>query len=429
VRGIVKQVAVSLLVLVVGLGLWVRFFPGAGAVLERFGMGAAQVEAAEPLTAQKAGGQKAAGQKAGGQAGATAGGRGGRGARDAVVVVQPAGSAVLNDHVAALGTASARASVTVMPRDAGRLTEVLVSSGAQVEAGQVLAKLDSAAEAIALDKAQVAYDDAMQSLERNAALVKAKTVAASQAQAVELAAKVAELNLRTAKQDLDDRTIVAPIAGVVGIIDVTAGSEVTTQTEIARIEDASVLRVDFYLPERLSGQVKVGDAVQMVAVARPQEALKATIAALDNQVDAASGSFRVQADLDNAAGSLRPGMALTVNLQMPGDSFVAVNPLSVLWGSDGAYVWRMVDGKSQKAMVRIVQRNTEAVLVAGDLAAGDAVITEGLDGLKEGGAVKVFGAADPAADPAAAANPDAGAKSGARAGKAAAGKPAAAVGN
>lgn len=393
-RGFVKQVAVAGLVLVLGFGLWLKFAPGSAAMLEKWGMSSAQGAAAPEAKAAPA-------------RGAGAAGRGGRGPRDVVVVVQPAGSAVLNDHVSALGTAAARASVTVVPRDAGRLTEVLVASGAQVAAGQVLARLDAAAEAIAVDKAQVAYDDAMQSLERNAALVKAKTVAASQAQAVELAAKVAELNLRTAKQDLEDRSIVAPIAGVVGIIDVTAGSEVTTQTVIARIEDASVLRVDFYLPERLSGQVKVGDAVQMVAVARPQEALTAKVAALDNQVDAASGSFRVQADLDNAAGILRPGMALTVSLQMPGDSFVAVNPLSVLWGSGGAYVWRMVDGKAQKANVRIVQRNTEAVLVSGDLAAGDAVITEGLDGLKEGGAVKVFGAADPAA----------------------AGKPAAAAGN
>lgn len=409
-RGIIKQVAVSVLVLVLGFGLWLKFAPGSAEMLEKWGMAPAE-GAAVPAS------QAAGGQAAGGPRGAAA--RGGRAPRDAVVVAQPAGSAVLNDHVAALGTAAARASVTVMPREAGRLSEVLVASGARVTAGQVLARMDATSEAIAVDKAQVAYDDAMQSLERNAALVKARTVSAAQSQAVELAAKVAELNLRTAKQDLQDRAIVAPIDGVVGIIDVTAGSEVTAQTVIARIEDASVLRVDFYLPERLSGQVKVGDAVQMVAVARPQEALTARVAALDNQVDAASGSFRVQADLDNAAGTLRPGMALTVSLQMQGDSFVAVNPLSVLWGSGGAYVWRMVDGKAQKANVRIVQRNTEAVLVAGDLAPGDAVIIEGLDGLKEGGAVKVFGAPDPAALPA-----------GAEADPAArAGKPAAALGN
>ena len=132
-----------------------------------------------------------------------------------------------------------------------------------------------------------------------------------------------------------------------------------------------------------------GALAQMVAVARPQDVLSGRVVAVDNQIDSASGTFRVQAALDNSAGSLRPGMALTVSLEFVGESFVTVDPLSVQWGSDGAYVWRVKDNKVEKAQLRIVQRNTESVLVAGDL------VTEGLDGLKPGAEVKIFGAPDP----------------------------------
>ena len=61
------------------------------------------------------------------------------------------------------------------------------------------------------------------------------------------------------------------------------------------------------------------------------------------------------------------------------------------WGSDGAFVWRYADGKVDRLPVRIVQRNTETVLVAGDIKAGDRIVTEGLDGLKPGAEVQVFG--------------------------------------
>lgn len=394
-RSAVKQIAALALVAGLGFGLWRAFFPGADAVLARIGFGAEQVQAGEQAVAgQKAGSKPGAGPGAGIETGR---GGAGRGARVGSVVVQPAGLAVLNERISALGTAAARSSVEVIPQSAGRLTQVLIGSGAKVAAGQVIAKMDAEAEQIAFDKAQLAYADARRTQARNAALIKSNAVAETQSQAVDLAASVAELNLRTAKQELDNRSIVAPIAGVVGILDITLGAQVTGQSVIARIEDASVLRVDFWLPERLSGVVAVGDTVELVAVARPQDLFEGKVAAVDTQIDASSGTYRVQATLENSAGVLAPGMALTVGMKFKGESFVSVNPLAILWGSDGAYVWRVVDGHAQKANVRIVQRNSEAVLVAGDIAQGDAVIVEGLDGLKAGAEVKIFGAPEPEA--------------------------------
>ena len=426
-RSVLKQGVALLVVLLVAGGLWLAFFPGAGHVLARLGF-AAQTGAGE---VSQAGGKPADGAQkpAAASAGAAAGGKGGaggRGPRITTVVVKPAGTEILNSRVSALGTAAAQSAVTVMPKDSGQVTQVLIASGAKVKAGEVIATLDNQTQQIAFDKAQAANDDAQRSLVRNDALVKSQAVAESQSQAVQLAATMAELNLRTARQDLDDRSIIAPIDGVVGILDVTVGSEVTPQTVFARIEDASVLHVDFWLPERLSGAVALGDLAQMVAVSRPQDVLSGRVVALDNQIDTASGTFRVQAALDNSAGRLRPGMALTVSLDFPGESFVTVDPLSVQWGSDGAYVWRVKDNKVEKAQVRIVQRNTESVLVAGDLAAGDSVVTEGLDGLKAGAEVKIFGAPEPEAATANAAAPNPAAETSA---PNHGGKPAAAAGN
>jgi len=63
----------------------------------------------------------------------------------------------------------------------------------------------------------------------------------------------------------------------------------------------------------------------------------------------------------------------------------------VQWDSKGSFVWQIVDKKSVKSRVRIIQRNPDAVLVSGDVKAGDVVATEGLQRVRENGPVRMAG--------------------------------------
>lgn len=380
-----KQLILALVLIVVAGYAGLKLSPGAAAFLASHGM-------AGPMAALGLNGEAAEAPPA---AGASAAGGSGKG-RIAKVRVRAAGQQVINDKVTALGTSAALQSVMVMPKASGTLTEILVQSGAHVEAGQLIARLDSTVQEIARDKARLAVDDANRTVERNHALVQSNAAPATQTQAVELAAQLAVLNLRAAEQDLADRSILAPISGVVGILKINPGNAVTAQTELVSIEDSSALVVNFWLPERLVGMVKVGADAALVPVAHPDQTLAARVSSIDNQIDPASGTFQVQAEVANRDGNLQPGMGCTVLMTFPGQTFVTVDPLSVQWGSDGAYVWRVTpaegdENKVDKVMVRIMQRNTESVLVAGPLKAGDALVTEGLDGLKPGAKVQVAG--------------------------------------
>ena len=378
-----KQTLLSLLVVaVIGIA-WYFYFPGAQEVAARFGLGTAATEGADA----------AGGGRPAGPGGPGFGGFGG--ARATQVVVQPADSQIINDELTALGSAAALHSVTVTPQASGMLTEVLVSSGASVEAGDVIARLDAQSQQIAFDRAQLALSDAETTLKRIRQLRAANTVSESQVQTAELAVSNAELGLRGAELDLRNRSITAPIAGRVGLVEVNAGNMVTTQTEIATIEDRSALLVSFWVPERLMGALKPGDPVKAVPVALPQAEITGLVSAIDNRIDTASGTFEVQAEVPNPDDSLRAGMSFTVSMRFAGDSFVAVDPLAIQWGSDGAYLWRAIDGNAVRTPVRIVQRNTESVLVAGELAVGDAIITEGLEALRDGQDVAIAGEAAP----------------------------------
>jgi multidrug efflux pump subunit AcrA (membrane-fusion protein) len=89
-------------------------------------------------------------------------------------------------------------------------------------------------------------------------------------------------------------------------------------------------------------------------------------------------------------------MAFSVSMRFPGDTFPAVDPLAVQWDAEGSYVWQIVEGKSMKTRVRIIQRNPDVVLVDAELRSGDAVVVEGLQRVREGADVRIAGAPEKA---------------------------------
>jgi RND family efflux transporter MFP subunit len=231
------------------------------------------------------------------------------------------------------------------------------------------------------------------------ALRSSSTATAVQLREAELALDNARLELRNAELNLDRRNIVAPIAGIVGILPITAGNYVTTESEIATIDDRSTIIIDFWVPERYASAIKVGAALTAVPIARPGEIFQGTVSAVDNRIDEASRTLRVRADIENQDDTLRAGMSFQVSMRFAGDSYPSVDPLAVQWGADGAFVWAIVDGKAKRTPVRIVQRNTESVLVEAALGAGEQVVTEGIHAVREGAEVQIA-AREPTVPPA-----------------------------
>lgn len=384
-----KQLLLILGMALIGFGVWAKTSPAGQAFLARH-IQALQADTAATPDPSAAKSKPADTPRAGG-----------RPPRVNTVITQTARLESNASRVTALGTAAAIHTVALTPKASGQITGLPESAGSTVTAGQIIATLDDAAEQIAYDTAQRALDDATASLARTQTLIAGKLVADTQLQAAVLAEDQARLKLRSAALDLANRSITAPIAGTLGLIRTEIGAEVTPQTVLTSIEDQSALTISFYLPERLSGQIAPGAAVSLTPVANPVQNGKGTITAIDNSIDAATGTFEVQASLPNPDNALRSGMSFTVTLDFPGTAQIALSPLSVQWGSNGAYVWRLKDSKVERVSITLIERNSETVLVAGDLAEGDEIVTEGLDGLKDGAEVQLLGAAKPDAKPAA----------------------------
>jgi RND family efflux transporter MFP subunit len=367
-----KQIAIAL-VLVVGVGVaWARFVPAAAPFLERIGLsvGETAASAADPRAGQGFG-------------------RGGPGTIE--VIAQPVGVALANARTSAIGDGRAIRSVAVMPLSEGRLIDVRVLPGDRVSAGDIIARLDAQAEAIELARAELSLADAESNLERFERLRGTGAVTEVQLREAQLAVEKARLEVRDAQLELERRDIVAPIAGLVGILPVETGMQVGTQTEIATIDDRSRILVDFRVPERFVGRINQGDRLNATALARPELDLRGEIVAIDNRIDRASRTLRVQAALDNSDDVLRAGMAFSLVIGFAGDSHPAIDPLAIQWGAEGSFVWVVREGRVVRVPVRIIQRSSEQVLVAADLEAGEQVVTEGIQRLREGVEVTVRG--------------------------------------
>jgi RND family efflux transporter MFP subunit len=366
------QQAVAAAFLVAGTGLvWAHYMPAAAPLLARIGLGSGA-----PATAPEAPG------------------RFGGGGPVAVAGV-PVSEGRAFDRIAAIGDGRARRSVVVTPRASGRLEAIAVEAGARVSTGQVIARLDSDLEALELERAVLVRRDAEATLERIEQLQARGAATDVQGSDARLALERARIEERDAELALERRTITAPIEGVIGILPVEVGQQVAADDEITTIEDRSSLIVDFRVPERVVQSLEIGMPVAMTALARPDLVLEGQISALDNRIEPQSRTLRVQATLPNEGDRLRPGMAFSIALSLPGETFPAVDPLAIRWGGEGSYVWVERDGRAERLPVRIVQRNAESVLVVADFRPGERVVTEGVQRLRIGGEMRFIGDPEP----------------------------------
>jgi RND family efflux transporter MFP subunit len=314
------------------------------------------------------------------------------GGRGAVNVIT---AAVATDEggetLVALGTAKATRSITLFPQVTGMVAEISFTPGEAVEAGDVLIRLDSDEQQVAVDRARIALQQAEAAVERSATLAESKTISPVALSDAETTAQLAEVELRSAAIELERRSIAAPFAGFTGLTDLSLGDLVSSTTPVTTLDDLSTIRVGFEVPERWAGRITQGQAIEASAQALPGSRFEGSIVGIDNRIDEVTRTLRLEAELRNEGDALKTGMAITVELAFAGDQHLSVPTLSVQWDRGGSFVWKVVDGGARRAGIDIVRRQSGVVMVVGELQAGDKVVVEGIQRLREGATVTEVG--------------------------------------
>jgi membrane fusion protein (multidrug efflux system) len=303
------------------------------------------------------------------------------------------------DTIDAIGTAHAKESVTMTAKVSETVQRVHFESGDLVHAGQVLVTLSDASNVAGVDAASANYRNAQQQFDRQQGLVARQLVAASTLDTLRAARDAAKAQLDQARTAVSDRVITAPFDGVLGLRQVSPGSLVTPGTVIATLDDVSVIKLDFSVPERELTALAKGQAVIARSDAYPDKAFDGTIASLDSRVDPVTRAITVQAQIANPERKLRPGMLLDVAVQQPARQTLQVPELALQQVGQQAFLFRVgADGKVEQVPVTIGARRPGAVEIVGGVRAGDRVVVEGTVKLHPGSKIVEAGAQSPMQD-------------------------------
>lgn len=319
----------------------------------------------------------------------------------------------------ALGTVTPPITATLVPQVSGVLTEVLFTEGQMVKKGQVLARIDARTyeQALAQARGQRARDEAQlaaarQTLGRYETLWQQDSIARqdvdSQAALVKQLEGVVEADrasVRAAELNVGFASIRAPISGRIGLRAIDPGNLVNTGTAggIATITQMAPIDVVFSVPQdRVSAVQEAARQGRLPVVAldraRTRTLAEGDFLTLDNQINTATGTVRAKARFANGDGQLFPNQFVNVRLQLGSDRGVLVPVTAVRTGPQGDYVY-VIDAERvarQRAVVRGMA-TAEQVLIAEGLQAGERVVTEGGDRVKDGGAVQLAGEGGPGA--------------------------------
>lgn len=329
-----------------------------------------------------------------GSRGARAGGAG-RDDGPALVVTAIVAQRAMASDIEAVGTANARESVDVSTKTSNRVTAIRFDEGQRVRRGDVLVELDDAEARASVAEAEAARNDSERQLRRGRELAAKQALPASQLDALEAKLQSDRARVAAARARLADTVIRASFDGRVGFRRISVGSMVNAGTVITTLDDASVIKLDFTLPESLIFLVEPGQPVRATTIGLPGVVFEGKVAELDSRVDVATRSITVRALLPNADGRLRPGMYMTVMLRGKRVPTLLVPEGAIVPEQGRMYVFRVhsrdaAGGRgavAERREVRIGRRQPGEVEILAGLQAGDRVVVEGTQNVRDGAPV------------------------------------------
>lgn len=315
----------------------------------------------------------------------------------------------------ALGTVTPPVTATITSRIAGALMAVNFTEGQMVKKGQVLAQIDPRPYRVALEQAQgvLAHDQAILAnaqldLKRYQTLLAQNSIASQQVdtQAALVRQSQAQVSSDTAavdnaKLNLSYTTITAPVAGRVGLRQVDVGNYVTAGSAAGLVVLTQINPMDvlFSVPEdnipRIAQRQLRGATLVATALNRDagEELAQGALSTLDTQIDPTTGTVKAKARFDNSAMTLFPQQFVNIHLLV--DTLcnqVIVPTTAVRHGSQGDYVFTMQSNKTAKVQyVKVGPGTAETVSIVSGVSAGDIVITDGGDRLRDGSPVLLPG--------------------------------------
>lgn len=312
--------------------------------------------------------------------------------------------------VEALGSFSASKQTALSAEVNGVVTAIHFDSGEQVHAGQTLVELNAAPLRAQVAQLQAQAALAAANLKRDEAQLKVQAVSQAVVDTDRATLKSLQAQVKAQQALLAQKTIKAPFSGQLGIRQVNLGQFLAPGAAVVTLQKLDPMEIDFSVPQSQITLVRIGMPAQIESSVAPGKHFKATVTAIEPQVDPKTRNLTVRARVANPDGVLLPGAFATVRIsQGQTHEYVTLPNAAVAYNPYGATVFIVkhngtdTDGKPQltveQRFVTTGPTRGDQVAILKGVKAGETVVTAGQLKLRNGSRVVVNNSVQPSNNP------------------------------
>jgi membrane fusion protein, multidrug efflux system len=329
-----------------------------------------------------------AGANGGGPPGAPPGAGGwGGGSGPVGVVTASTSTGNVGLEIEAIGNAVANESAEITSKTVNTVTAVRFQEGQLVKRGMVLVEFDSAQARADLAGAEAALAESRSQYNRSQELLETKVLSQSNMDQLEATLKTNEAKVASARARLADTIIRAPFNGRIGFRRISVGGLVNPGTVICTLDDTSVMKLDFTVPQTYMFALAPGLPITALIAGVPNKSFTGKITTLDSRVDPVSRSIVVRAEIPNADGTLKPGMFMTAKISAAAAQALLVPEGAIVPEQGKTFVFVVKGGVASKREVTLGRRRPGEVQVTTGLSDGERVVVEGTQKIRDGASV------------------------------------------
>lgn len=287
-------------------------------------------------------------------------------------------------------TLEAEGDASVVAKVGGVVKEIRVEEGANVKAGQILAKLDDEKLAVQLAQAEANLRKLENDFHRHEELFNKKLVSAEVYQRAKFEYESQKAAFDMVKLEYDYSAIRAPISGVVAERMIKVGNMVLPNTATFRITDFDPLLAVLHVPEREMGKLRAGQPASITVDAVPDAEFSGRIARISPVVDPTTGTIKVTVEVRDPSRQLKAGMFGRVNIVHDIHVEALLVPKGAVLAEDAeSAVFVVQDSLAYRKLVKTGYVNGAHIEILEGLKAGEKIVTTGQGSLKDSSKVEI----------------------------------------
>ncbi len=297
----------------------------------------------------------------------------------------------------AVGTLNSVQGVTVAAELSGKVVRIEFEPGSLVKKGDILLRQDTSSEEAQLPGILGQVNLHTTNLERADQLLAKGLISRSDRDMAVANIEQARAQADNIRATIAKKTIKAPFSGRLGIRQVNLGQILREGDPIVTLQSLDPIYVDFTLPQQQLQQIRTGLPLKVTGDALPGPAIEGRITAINPLIDADTRSIRLQGTVSNRREQLRPGMFVSVTVELPSARKVLIIPATaVLYAPYSDSVFVVEQGKDEKngtilrqQFVRLGEKRGDYVAVTSGINEGETIVSTGVFKLRNGQAVVV----------------------------------------